>query len=86
MALPKVTCVRPQGAFYCFPNVSAYFGKGGIRDAVSFSATLLEQSHVAVVPGNDSGFETHVRLSFATGMEQIDKGLDRISAFLKSLA
>lgn len=89
-ALPRVTCVRPQGAFYCFPNVSAYFGKsaGGakITDAVSFSAALLEQSHVAVVPGNDSGFDTHVRLSFATSMAQIDKGIDRIEAFLKTLA
>ncbi|MDB5296293.1 MAG: Aspartate aminotransferase, partial [Phycisphaerales bacterium] len=87
--LPNVTCVRPRGAFYCFPNVSAYFGKSAgatkITDAVSFSAALLEQSHVAVVPGNDSGFDTHVRLSFATGMGQIDKGLDRIEAFLKSL-
>jgi aspartate aminotransferase len=87
--LPNVKCVRPQGAFYCFPNVSAYFGKkaGGvaITDAVSFSAALLEQNHVAVVPGNDSGFDTHVRLSFATGMEQIDKGIDRIGEFLKKI-
>ena len=86
---PSVTCVRPQGAFYCFPNVSAYFGKsaGGakITDAVSFAAALLEQSHVAVVPGNDSGFDTHVRLSFATSMEQIDKGIDRIAEFLRKL-
>jgi aspartate aminotransferase len=88
-ALPNVTCVRPQGAFYCFPNVSAYFGKsiGGtkITDAISFSSALLEHNHVAVVPGNDSGFDTHVRLSFATSMEQIDKGLDRIGEFLKKL-
>ncbi len=88
-ALPNVHCVRPQGAFYCFPNVSAYFGKMAgdmkITDAVSFAAALLEQSHVAVVPGNDSGFETHVRLSFATSMAQIDKGLDRIAEFLKKL-
>lgn len=88
-ALPKITCVRPQGAFYVFPNISAYFGKsaGGktITDAVSFAAALLEQNHVAVVPGNDSGFETHVRLSFATSMEQIDKGVDRIGEFLKKL-
>src|SRR5687768_4564963 len=87
--LPKVTCVRPQGAFYCFPNVGAYFGKRAgettITDAVSFSAALLEQAHVAVVPGNDSGFDTHVRLSFATGMAQIDKGIDRIEQFLKKL-
>ena len=88
-ALPKVTCVRPQGAFYCFPNISACFGKRAgnveIKDAVSFSAALLEQNHVAVVPGNDSGFDTHVRLSFATSMEQIDKGIDRIAEFLKKL-
>jgi len=88
-ALPKVTCVRPQGAFYCFPDVSAYFGKTvgetKITDAVSFAAALLEKAHVAVVPGNDSGFDTHVRLSFATSMQQIDKGLDRIADFLKKL-
>jgi aspartate aminotransferase len=88
-ALPKVTCVKPRGAFYCFPNVSAYFGKttGGatITDAVSFAAALLEQAHVAVVPGNDSGFDTHVRLSFATSLEQIDKGIDRIEGFLKKI-
>lgn len=89
-ALPDITCVRPQGAFYCFPNVSKYFGKsiGGtkITDAISFSSALLEQGHVAVVPGNDSGFDTHVRLSFATSMEQIDKGIDGIAEFLKKLA
>ncbi len=87
--LPQITCVKPQGAFYCFPNVSAYFGKssGGtkITDAVSFSAALLEQAHVAVVPGNDSGFDTHVRLSFATSMENIDKGIDRFADFLSKL-
>jgi aspartate aminotransferase len=89
-ALPKITCVRPNGAFYCFPNVSAYFGKSigntQITDAISFAAALLEQNHVAVVPGNDSGFDTHVRLSFATSLQQIDKGIDRIGEFLKKLA
>lgn len=88
-SLPKVACVRPQGAFYCFPDVSAYFGKTvgdtTVTDAVSFAAALLEKAHVAVVPGNDSGFDTHVRLSFATSMQQIDKGLDRIADFLKKL-
>jgi aspartate aminotransferase len=90
-ALPGVTCVRPQGAFYCFPNISSTFGKTAgpppirINDAITFAAALLEQNHVAVVPGNDSGFDTHVRLSFATSIEQIDKGIDRIAAFLKSL-
>ncbi|MDP9175592.1 MAG: pyridoxal phosphate-dependent aminotransferase [Planctomycetota bacterium] len=89
-ALPKISCVRPQGAFYTFPNVSAYYGKTlgstQITGAVSFAAALLEQSHVAVVPGTDSGFDTHVRLSFATSMEQIDKGIDRIAEFLKKIS
>jgi aspartate aminotransferase len=88
-ALPKVTCVRPQGAFYCFPNVSAYFGRKigahSIHDATSFAAAVLEENHVALVPGNDSGFDTHVRLSFATSTEQIDKGIDWIAEFLKKL-
>lgn len=87
--LPNVTCVKPQGAFYCFPNIGHYIGKKAgntqITDAVSFAAALLEQNHVALVPGNDSGFDTHVRLSFATSMEQIDKGIDRIGEFMKKL-
>jgi aspartate aminotransferase len=89
-ALPGITCVKPNGAFYCFPNVSAYFGKSvagkPITDAISFAAALLEQSHVAVVPGNDCGFDTHIRLSFATSLEQIDKGIDRIKQFLAGLS
>jgi aspartate aminotransferase len=88
--LPGVTCVKPQGAFYCFPNVSSYFGKSiagkKITDAISFASALLETSHVAVVPGNDSGCDTHVRLSFATSLEQINKGIDRLAEFLKKLA
>jgi aspartate aminotransferase len=89
-ALPKVTCVKPAGAFYCFPNISAYLGKSAgavkLTDAVSFAAAMLEQNHVAVVPGNDSGFDTHIRLSFATSMEQIDKGIDRIKVFLATIS
>ena len=89
-ALPDVSCVRPQGAFYCFPNIGAHVGKSAgntrITDAVSFASALLEQAHVAVVPGNDSGSDRHVRLSFATSLEQIDKGIDRIAAWLKTLS
>jgi aspartate aminotransferase len=89
-ALPGVHCVRPGGAFYCFPDVSKHFGKTApagqkLTDAISFSAALLESHHVAVVPGNDSGFDTHVRLSFATSLQQIDKGIDRIGEFLTAL-
>jgi aspartate aminotransferase len=86
--LPGIACTKPTGAFYCFPNISAHFGQRAgqleITDAATFASALLEQNHVAVVPGNDSGFATHVRLSFATSMEQIDKGIDRIAKFLNA--
>ncbi len=78
--LPGVTCVKPQGAFYCFPNISAHLRPG--ETSIQFAERLLDEAHVAVVPGDDSGFPTHVRLSFATGMAQIDKGLDRMAEYL----
>ena len=61
------------------------FGFAINLDIRHLPAALLDQAHVAVVPGNDSGFETHVRLSFATSMKEIDRGLDRIGDFLRKL-
>ena len=83
-AIPGVQCVRPTGAFYCFPSIAAHLGKAlGAKktvceEAVAFSTAVLEEAHVAIVPGNDFGFPDHVRLSFATSMANIDKGLDRL--------
>ena len=82
-AIPGVRCPKPTGAFYCFPNVSGTFAKLGVHGSIEFAARLLEQARVAVVPGSAFGMDEHVRLSFATGMSQIDKGLDRIEAFLR---
>ena len=88
-ALPGVKCVRPQGAFYCFPDVSATYervlGKGvqGPKSA-AWSEKVLEKANVAVVPGGAFGDDDCVRLSFATSMAQIEKGLDRIEKFLKA--
>jgi aspartate aminotransferase len=88
-AIEGISCIKPRGAFYCFPNISRFFGRRAagreIRDAMDFAEALLDEQHVASVPGNDSGFATHVRLSFATSMEQIDKGLDRVEAFVRGL-
>jgi len=87
-AIPGLTCVKPTGAFYCFPGVGAYLNKPvgpkGVSssEAVAFCTALLEEAHVALVPGNDFGFPDHVRLSFATSMGNIDKGLDRIEKYL----
>ena len=84
-AIPGVKCAEPGGAFYAYPNISAAFGRGGILDSVDFSAKLLEKAHVAVTPGEAFGTREHVRISYATSMEQLDKGLKRIHEFTGSL-
>lgn len=85
-AIEGVTCQQPTGAFYCFPDVSAHYGKtigdAEITDSMSFAQALLEQEKVAVVPGSPFGCPSNVRLSFATSMEQIEKGLDRLEKWL----
>jgi aspartate aminotransferase len=84
-AIPGVKCAEPGGAFYAYPNISAAFGRGGITDSVDFSAQLLEKAHVAVTPGEAFGTNDHVRISYATSMEQLDKGTKRIHEFMTSL-
>lgn len=80
--LKGVTCVRPTGAFYAFPNISAAAANLGVQGSVAFASKVLEEAHVALVPGEAFGMDTHVRLSFATSMEQIQKGLDRLEKLL----
>jgi aspartate aminotransferase len=86
-AIKGVKCPQPTGAFYCFPDVSAHFGRtiGGIKiqNSMDFAAALLEQASVALVPGGAFGCDNNIRLSFATSMEQITKGLDRLEKWLK---
>jgi aspartate aminotransferase len=83
-----VKCTQPTGAFYCFPDVSAHFGKtkGGIemKGSMDFAKALLEQANVAVVPGMPFGCDKNVRLSFATSMQNITEGINRIENWLKS--
>jgi aspartate aminotransferase len=86
--MPGVRSVRPQGAFYCFPDVSGTYAKvlGPSAEgpkSVAFAAKVLEQAQVALVPGGAFGDDDCVRLSFATSMAQIEKGLDRLEKFLK---
>jgi aspartate aminotransferase len=85
-----VTCFTPQGAFYASPNFRAYFSKSykghRISNGYDLAAYLLEEVKVAVVPGDAFGAEGYLRLSFATSMEEIKKGLDRIEEGLGKLA
>jgi aspartate aminotransferase len=84
-AIPGVKCAEPGGAFYAYPNISVAFGKGGIKNSLDFSAKLLEKARVAVTPGEAFGTNEHVRMSYATSMELLDKGLNRIAEFMAAL-
>ena len=79
-SMPGMDCLVPQGAFYLFPNVSAT----GL-DSLTFCQRLLEQEHVAIVPGIAFGADGNVRLSYATGTETIEKGIERLDRFVRSL-
>jgi aspartate aminotransferase len=85
-----VTCKTPVGAFYAFPNISSCFGKKSgdrkIDNSLDLSTYLLEEAKVALVPGSAFGDDKYIRLSYATSMENIKKGLDRIEAALASLS
>ena len=85
--LPGVRCVAPGGAFYAFMNVSEHFGRtlGGqpITDSTSFCLTALAEAHVALVMGSAFGTEGYARLSFATGMNTLERGFDAIEKFLR---
>lgn len=88
--MPNVSLIRPSGAFYVFIDVSktfdmSYNGKK-IGDVFGLADILLNEFNVAVIPCKDFGFETHIRLSYATSMENITKGLDRIEKLLGELA
>jgi aspartate/methionine/tyrosine aminotransferase len=84
---PGLTCFRPLGAFYVFPNVTGAFGRkaGGadIRDSEGMAEYLLEKARVAVVPGDAFGAEGFIRISYATSMENLSTGLSRIIDALK---
>src|SRR3989344_4972151 len=73
-----ISCVEPEGAFYAFPDIS---GTG--MKSMEFSSKLLDEALVAVVPGVAFGSDNHVRLSYATSIKEIERGLDRIEKWVK---
>jgi len=85
--IPGVRCPEPQGAFYVFPNLAAYLGTGGGKPTTGdeLAAYLIDTAHVAVVGGTDFGYPQHVRISYATSMANLEKGLDRMEAALVKL-
>ncbi|MGA3032081.1 MAG: pyridoxal phosphate-dependent aminotransferase [Terracidiphilus sp.] len=85
-AIPGITCTKPEGAFYVYPNISAYLGKGGIRTATELATRLLHEAHVVTVPGEAFGTSEHIRISYPVTKENIDEGTRRMGEFLAGLA
>jgi aspartate aminotransferase len=83
--IPGVTCTRPDGAFYVYPNVSKYLGRDGVRDATELARRLLHEAHVVVVPGDAFGTREHIRLSYAVTAADIDEGTARMQKFFAAL-
>lgn len=89
-AIPGVTCRLPTGAFYAFPNVAGLLGRqsaaGPIAAPADLAAYLLDEARVAVVPGEPFGSRSHIRLSYATSLDAIARGMDRMESALGKLS
>ncbi|OPF50475.1 aspartate aminotransferase [Clostridium baratii] len=88
-SIKGVNYILPKGAFYIMVNVSGFYSKSingeKITDSLSFAKELLKEENVAVIPGIGFGLDNYIRLSYATSMENIENGIDRIEKFLKRL-
>ena len=84
-AVEGICCLDPDGAFYVFPDIRAFIGRGPVHDSQSFANFLLDEARVAVVPGAAFGLDEYVRISYATSMERIREGVARIAAAVAKL-
>ena len=84
--IPGVTCNMPEGAFYAYPNISCALGRNGINTTLDFADRLLKEAFVAVVPGEAFGTDQHIRISYATSMAELERGLDRLQTFIEKVA
>ena len=81
-SIEGVTCVKPEGSFYAFPRFSSFYGKRHgsreINGSMDLAGFLMDEAKVAIVPGSAFGADEYIRLSYATSMENIEEGLERI--------
>jgi aspartate aminotransferase len=84
-AIPGVTCTMPEGAFYAYPNISSFIGRGGVKSASDVAGRLLREAYVATVPGEGFGTREHIRVSYATSKHELDRGLERMRKFFAAL-
>ena len=83
---PAIRCLKPSGAFYLFPDISDVLSPGGIRTSAQFAQSLLERERVAVTPGEAFDAPGHIRISYATSVEQLREGATRILKFAESVS
>jgi aspartate aminotransferase len=83
--IPGITCTKPEGAFYVYPNIGAFLGKGGIKTATELATRLLHEAHVVTVPGEAFGTAEHIRISYPVTRQNIDEGTRRMGEFLARL-
>ena len=83
--IPGITCTKPEGAFYVYPNVSAYLGRPGAQTAMELASRLLHEAHVVSVPGEAFGTNEHIRLTYAIAHADVEEGVDRMKAFFAKL-
>jgi aspartate aminotransferase len=85
-AIPGITCTKPDGAFYVYPNVSSFLGKAGAKNTTELASRLLNEAHVVSVPGEAFGTREHIRLSYAVAHNDIEEGMARMKKFFGSLS
>ncbi len=83
--IPDVRCPMPQGAFYAYPNVGAYLKSNGGLTTMELASRMLREAHVALVPGEAFGSNEHLRLSYATSMRDLERGIERMRQFFAKL-
>ena len=84
-AIPGIRCTLPEGAFYAYPNISSFLGRSGLKSPSDIAGKLLREAHVATVPGEGFGTSEHIRISYATSIAELDRGLERLRKFLAAL-
>ena len=82
---PRIVCVKPGGAFYLFPYIADLLSPSGIKSSAEFAEALLKESAVAITPGEGFDAPGFFRLSYATSIERLKEGCDRIKAFVQKL-
>ena len=80
--IPGVKILSPKGAFYAYPNISVAYKGDKVKNSMEFATKLLAESLVAVVPGEAFGTNDHIRISYATSMKELERGLDRLHKFM----